>query len=240
MIKEKLFTPEEAGVDYRFETGLPLLGDWEGLKISNYQLAGENAAERIKKVVGESPVLEVCTGIGATTFVLARYFPRVYAVDLDPKRLAMCADNIERLGLSDKVELVNGDILDDEILQMLSDKDIGAVYTDVNFTTSDDWQNHTSDITETGPNTQELYTKISQLITGNICMKLPKTINLDQLRALAPCEIEEVKPDGKLSFYLVYFGELVVNERSKFTFSKNFYSQGVPTSINQKDLMPKG
>ncbi|OGM59857.1 hypothetical protein A2955_00565 [Candidatus Woesebacteria bacterium RIFCSPLOWO2_01_FULL_37_19] len=223
MTKEKLFTPEVAGVAYRFETGLPLLGDWEGVKISNYQLASEHAAERIKRAAGESPVLEVCTGIGATTFALARSFSKVYGVDIDPKRLETCADNIERLGLSDKVELINGDILDDEILQMLSDKDIGAVYTDVDFTTSEDWQNHTSDITETGPNTQELYAKVSQLITGNICMKLPKTINLDQLRALAPCEVEEVRPDGKLSFYLVYFGELITTGQSEFTFPKNFH-----------------
>jgi 16S rRNA G966 N2-methylase RsmD len=225
MTKEKLFTPEEAGVAYRFEPCLPLLGDWEGVKISNYQLAGEHTAERIKKVVGEIPVLEVCTGIGATTFVLARSFPKVYAVDLDPKRLGMCARNIERLGLSNKVELINGDILDDKILQRLTNQGIGAVYTDVNFTTSEDWQNHTSDIMETGPNTQELYAKVFQLITGNICMKLPKTINLDQLRTLGPCEIEEIKPDGKLSFYLVYFGELVTAEQNEYIFPKNFYSE---------------
>ena len=54
-------------------------------------------------------------------------------------------------------------------------------------------------------------------------MKLPKTINLDQLRALAPCEVEEVRPDGKLSFYLVYFGELITTGQSEFTFPKNFH-----------------
>lgn len=224
MTKRNLFTPEEAGVAYRFETGLPLLGDWVGMKISNYQRAGEHVAARIKKVTGEVPVLEVCTGIGATTFVLARSFSKVYTVDLDPNRLKMCADNIGRLGLSDKVDLINGDILDDKIVQMLSDKGIGAVYTDVNFTTSEDWQNNTSEITQTGPNTQILYEKISQLITGNICMKLPKQINLDQVRALAPCEVEEIKPDGKLGFYLVYFGKLVANEQSEYTFPRNFYS----------------
>lgn len=227
MRKERLFTPQEAEVAYRFEPALQnaLLGDWEGVKITNYQLAGEHAAQRIKEVVGDNPVLEVCTGIGAITLVLARSFPKVYAIDLDSKRLQMCDDNIDRLGLSDKVELINGDILDDNVLQRLSGQNIGAVYTDVNFTTGDDWQNHTTDINATGPNTVELYKKVTDGITGNICMKLPKTINLEQLRALAPCEIEEVKPDGKLSFYLVYFGDLVKADSSEFAFPKHAYPE---------------
>lgn len=227
MIKERLFTPQEAEVAYRFEPALQnvLLGDWEGMKITNYQLAGEHAAERMKEVVGDIPVLEVCTGIGATTFVLARNFSKVYAVDLDPKRLQMCADNIDKLGLSDTVELINGDILDDKVLQRLSGQNIGAVYTDVNFTTGDDWQDHTTDISETGPNTIELYQKVTSRITGNICMKLPKTISLEQLRELYPCEIEAVKPDGKLSFYLVYFGDLVKAGSSEFKFPKHAYAE---------------
>src|SRR6185369_9417764 len=172
MNEEQLFTPKDAEVDYRFEPNLPLLGDWEGLKISNYQLAGEHAAERMKKVAGDSAILEVCTGIGATTFVLARSFPKVYAVDMNPNRIKICSANLERLGLSDKVALINGDILDDQILNNLKDKGICGVYTDVNFTVTNNWQNHTSDITETGPNTLVLYQKLSKLITGNICMKL--------------------------------------------------------------------
>ena len=56
-------------------------------------------------------------------------------------------------------------------------------------------------------------------------MKLPKTINLEQLRELAVCEVEEIKPDGKLSFYLVYFGDLVKADRSEFAFPKNVYAE---------------
>jgi ubiquinone/menaquinone biosynthesis C-methylase UbiE len=131
-MKDRLVTPTEAEVAYRFEPGLPLLGDWEGVKISNYQIAGEHSAERMQEVAKDKPVLEVCSGIGATTFVLAQNFPKIYTVDMDPKRLQMCRENMERLGLADKVEFINGDILDPDVLQYLSDKGISAVYTDVN------------------------------------------------------------------------------------------------------------
>ena len=61
MTKEKLFTPQEAEVAYRFEPAIQnlLLGDCEGMKITNYQLAGEHAAKRMKEVVGDNPVFDI-------------------------------------------------------------------------------------------------------------------------------------------------------------------------------------
>jgi hypothetical protein len=53
-------------------------------------------------------------------------------------------------------------------------------------------------------------------------MKLPKTVNTQQLKELAPCEIESIQPDGKRSFFLVYFGDLVKTESSEFNFPRNF------------------
>lgn len=221
----RLVTSEEAGVAFRFEPGVSLIGDMEGQMISNYQIAGEHAARRIKEAVGENPVLEVCTGIGATTFVLARHFQGVYAVDLNLERLQMVKRNLENLGLLEKVELINGDILDEAILKALSSKGISAAYTDVDWSATGDWQEHVSDITTTGPSTVDLYHKLCRWVTPSICMKLPKTINTNQLRELADCEIEAVMPDGKPSFYLVYFGKLAERSSSEFEFVRDAYGK---------------
>lgn len=224
---DQIFTVWEAEVGNRFEPKVAkvLTGDFEGLKITNYQVAGEHSAHRMQEAVGKSPVLEVCTGIGATTFVLARTFPIVYAVDLNPKRLAMCRKNLELLGLSDRVELIEGDILDPKLLGYLSSKGIRAAYTDANFTKGSDWaENHALDISQTGPSTPKLYHQITQKVTGNIVMKLPKTINLEQLRQLADSEIERAVHEEGLSFYLAYFGNLARKPESEFRFSKMAYN----------------
>lgn len=218
-----LLTSEEAEVDFRFEPGISFIGDLEGQKITNYQIAGEHAAERLKQVSKSNTVLEVCAGIGATTFVLARNFSKVYAIDINHKRLQMCKNNLTRVGLNKNVEFINSDILDNNTLSYLSKFNIGGAYIDVDWTKSDDWRDHESDITKTSPNTKEVYEKVKKYITKNICFKLPKIINIQQVRQLGNCEVESVCPDGKLSFYLVYFGDLVIQESSNFTFPKDFY-----------------
>ncbi len=220
-----LVTPRKAEVEYRFAPDVrnKISGDWEGMKITNYQVVAEHSASRMKAVIGDQPVLEICTGIGATTFVLARTFPKVFAVDMNESRLHMTKKNLKRLGIAQKVELIQGDIVDPSVLSQLKSKKIGAIYTDVDWKVNNNWEEWVTDIDSTSPSTRELYRVLSNDITPTICMKLPKTINTSQLRELGLCEIEEVKPDGNLSFYLVYFGSLINKKSSEFVFPKYSY-----------------
>ena len=222
MTQVRLYTPAQMGVAHRFSSGLQLLGDEVGLKISNYQHAGEHAARRIRSIVGNRRVFEVCTGIGATTFVFAGHFRRVFGVEIDPVRLSICTQNLENLGLASRFFPILGDILDVQILDELRTYGIRATYTDVNFSPTNDWQTHAVNITDTLPDTAVLHSMLTAYIGPNICMKLPKTIDLAQVRSLGPCEIEELRPDNVLSAYLVYFGDLARCEFSQFVFPRQY------------------
>lgn len=54
--------------------------------------------------------LEVGTGTGVLAFVLARAGARVVATDVEPRAVACARENAERLGLADRVEIVEADL----------------------------------------------------------------------------------------------------------------------------------
>lgn len=59
-------------------------------------------------------IADVCTGSGCIAAALAKHMPgaRVVATDISPDALDVARDNIETHGLSDRVDLVEGDLLD--------------------------------------------------------------------------------------------------------------------------------
>jgi release factor glutamine methyltransferase len=69
-------------------------------------------AAAVLVVEGQEPiVVDLCTGSGAIALSVADEVPqaRVFAVELDPDAVAWAARNVERLGLSDRVDLRSGD-----------------------------------------------------------------------------------------------------------------------------------
>lgn len=59
-------------------------------------------------------IADVCTGSGCIAAALAKHLPgaRVFATDVSPDALAVARENIEFHALSDRVDLLQGDLLD--------------------------------------------------------------------------------------------------------------------------------
>jgi len=64
-------------------------------------------------------VLETCTGAGFTTMALACVAARVTTVEIDPAHEAQARKNVEKAGLSGRVDFISGNIMDEGILQRL-------------------------------------------------------------------------------------------------------------------------
>jgi release factor glutamine methyltransferase len=72
------------------------------------------ALDRIKERTGEAPVVvaDVGTGSGIVAITVARQTPRakVAALDISPAALAVARDNAQRLGVAERVELIESDL----------------------------------------------------------------------------------------------------------------------------------
>jgi len=83
----------------------------------------------LARSVGARRILEIGAAIGYGAVWLARGAPeaRVQSVDVDPERLAAAREYLERAGLADRVELIEGKAL--EVIQRL-DGPFDLVYVD--------------------------------------------------------------------------------------------------------------
>ncbi len=73
---------------------------------------GNDSIELSRTLVGvEGSVLDLCSGVGTQALVCARTAARVTAVEIEPLAAKLFWINAAVNGLSDKVELVNGDLL---------------------------------------------------------------------------------------------------------------------------------
>lgn len=209
-MKSKFQTIDEVGARYRFSTRLPIVGDKEGLLLTSYQSASEHTAARIMEKLGKVPVLELCCGVGGTTVFLAQELPYIYAVDLNPKRLAAARINARTFGVEEKITFVQGDSLDEDLLIRARKDGVQAVVTDVEWrdNLSKSLQETTANIADTIPSTPVLFEKLTRLVSPNMVMHLATNSNKDQLRAMADCEIEQLVYQGTVKFLNVYFGQL--------------------------------
>lgn len=168
-----------------------------------HHLIAEKIAERFKD---HKRVLDACAGAGFMGIAFAKYVPEVVAVDINPEHLKMAKQNAKIAGVQQKIKFVLGDVSSDEVLDSIGE--IDGVNLDMDWAIGKDKKVHVTRLSEMQPPADFLFGKISKK-TPNISIRLPRELNLEELKKLPECELEEIYLDGDFKFYMAYFGNLL-------------------------------
>ena len=84
-------------------------------RVADHVAAGENGEEVVSPELPELRVVDLCTGSGCIACSIASEYPaaHVVALDIAPEALALASKNVEVLGLGNRVEVLESDLLDD-------------------------------------------------------------------------------------------------------------------------------
>ena len=82
-------------------------------RVADHVAAGENGEEVVSPELPELRVVDLCTGSGCIACSIASEYPaaHVVALDIAPEALALAGKNVEVLGLGNRVEVLESDLL---------------------------------------------------------------------------------------------------------------------------------
>ena len=194
MDKVKIFK-KFGGRDYEFNEDTYTMG-------INHIL-GLHIAQRFK---GYGVVLEVCTGAGFMLIPLAKNVRKVITVEMNPEHLKQAKNNVKVAGIKSNISFILGDILKEEIMNKIPN--IDAAFLDP------DWAKigknksiHVTKMSNMQPPADILLERIAKR-TPDVALRLPKEVDLKDLRKLPPHELEKIYLDNDFKFYCAYFGGL--------------------------------
>lgn len=179
-------------------------GDQYSLYLSNYSVAAEYLAERLENK-GKT-LVELCCGVGVTMEAVASKFERIIGIEIDPEVLDFCRQNLQAAGITGKIELVQGDITDENILKMIK-ADV-AIY-DIPYWVSKELPDGTN-VLDKNPELDVMVKKIRNNITKSIVVFGPTYLTYDSVREkLGECEFQKIFINGRYDRNYIYFGNLV-------------------------------
>ena len=93
------------------------------------------ALERLADRKGSTTVVDVGTGCGCIAIALAAHLPQglIYAIDISPAALAVARRNAERHGLQERIQFINGDLLDRR------PGPVGLIVSNPPYVSTDEW-----------------------------------------------------------------------------------------------------
>ena len=160
-----------------------------------------------KRFVGHKVCLDSCLGAGFMTLSISKYVNKVIGVDINLEHLEQAKTNLKIASIENKVEFIQADVL-----EVLSSLEFDSAFLDPDWAKQgDDKENHVSELSQMVPPADILLQKVFEK-TKNVCLRLPKSFDLNKLNNLPPHESEAIYQDNKLKFYCVYFGDLIRNE----------------------------
>ncbi len=190
------------------------LVDEETFTMGVHYLLADHIAQRFK---GYNTVLDACCGAGFMTIALAGYVDHIIAVDINGKHLEQAKNNTKIAGVSGKVTFILGDILDTKVLKKASK--IEAAFLDPDWAIQGkDKHVHSSKTSDMQPPADKLFSEINK-ITANIALRLPREIDLRELKNFPCHELEKIYLADDFKFYCAYFNKLK-NKQGNREFTK--------------------
>lgn len=154
---------------------------------------------------GCNVVLDSCVGAGMMTIALAKYVEKVIAVDIDKERLDQARHNVELAGIGDKVEFIQGDVT---ALLRTNPPIFDSAFLDPDWAMPGDKKtSHVSSLAHMNPSGDTLFGLVYKQ-THNVCLRLPREIDMMELKALPTHTLAPFELKSDLKFYCALFGDL--------------------------------
>lgn len=151
-------------------------------------------------------VLETCTGAGFTTISLARTAKHVFTVEINKTIQEQAINNVEKAGLSKHVSFINGNILDQSVLNNLLSVDAAFIDPDWASTGPDHVYRFLDSNTQ--PPADAVLRKIVEK-TENVAIVLPPFIEVQEFANLPKHKREKLYLGESHELFCLYFGKLI-------------------------------
>lgn len=168
------------------------------LRFATSDVIAEYRATRLKCNV----IADIGCSTGFQSIAFAKTCKKVYAIDLDFRKIEYAKRNAKKLGITN-IEFIHGDALDDTILHKIKDSEI--IFCDPERLPEETERN----IESIRPNIKIFFKKYEK-ITDRIALELPP-----QIRSIPfDCEKEYLSVNHELNRLNLYFGSLKKCNRS--------------------------
>ncbi|TQD23874.1 methyltransferase domain-containing protein [Methanolobus vulcani] len=171
-----------------------MISDKDGIRFATPEPVAEYRAKRLQC----KTIADISCGIGGQALFFAKYCDFVYAIEIDPKKIAFAKKNARIMGV-DNIEFIVGDALSPEVIGKLPHLDV--VFSDPARPPTEK-ERSIDNLSPSIPEVMKAYAEISSNFTFEAPPQLsPEKIPFD-------CEREYMSLEGKLNRLNLYFGDL--------------------------------
>ncbi len=182
-------------------------GDQYSLYLSNYPISAKYLARRLEN---KGKILaELCSGVGVTLEAVSDKFEKLIGVELNMEILEYCRQNLKSAGLMNKVDLIQGNITNEDLLKNIK---ADVVVYDIPYWVSKELPDGTN-VLDKNPDLSELLKNVRKYITNNIVVFAPHYFEYSKIKNMVgECEFQKIYINGKYDRNYIFFGNLIRNQ----------------------------
>ena len=171
-----------------------MISDKDGIRFATPEPVAQYRAKRLQC----KTIADISCGIGGQALFFAKYCDFVYAIEIEPKKIAFAKKNAKMMGI-DNIEFIAGDALSSEVIEKLPQLDV--VFSDPARPPAEK-ERSIDNLSPSIPEVMKTYAGIS----SNFAFEAPPQLSPEKIPF--DCEREYMSLEGKLNRLNLYFGEL--------------------------------